>query len=211
MPPMHGRTRCRMHGGKSPKGAAVASFSHGGYSRYLPKDLAEKFAGAVTDPDLLSSAQEVALLRARLSSLLSSPSASPSVAADIDRALTLLKQDPPDVLHATQALYDALDGAALQSSLWQEVYDIIDLKTKAADREVKRLAQLDALIPADQALAFAGAVLNAVKRHVQDPATQRKIADDISALASPTPMSRKIGHVNLPSAPPGAPESPVQD
>ncbi|MGH7274689.1 MAG: hypothetical protein ACREIQ_09560, partial [Nitrospiria bacterium] len=55
--------RCRMHGGKSLGGIASSNYKSGRYSKYIPKDLADKYNEARGDPDLLSLNDDVALLR----------------------------------------------------------------------------------------------------------------------------------------------------
>src|SRR4051812_22336527 len=63
--------RCRMHGGKTPRGLASPNLVHGRYSKDLPTRLLTRFEEALTDRELLSLRQDVALLDAMLTSKLS--------------------------------------------------------------------------------------------------------------------------------------------
>ncbi len=68
--PIQGRTRCRLHGGMTPRGIASSSFKEGYFSQAMPGALRGKFLRAQADPDLLSLARRVALLDARLAEVL---------------------------------------------------------------------------------------------------------------------------------------------
>jgi hypothetical protein len=50
---------CRMHGGATPKGEASPHFKHGLYSRWAPKQLAEKIEAMRERADLLHDLAEV--------------------------------------------------------------------------------------------------------------------------------------------------------
>jgi hypothetical protein len=61
--------RCRLHGGAAPRGVGHYAFSTGRHSRYLPTRLASRYQQALSDPDLLSLRDEVALLDTRISTV----------------------------------------------------------------------------------------------------------------------------------------------
>src|SRR5918992_3274075 len=68
--PVRGRTRCRVHGGKTPVGPACKQYRVGRYSTYLPERLRERYEQAEGDAELLSLRSEVALTDACLIDLL---------------------------------------------------------------------------------------------------------------------------------------------
>src|SRR5918999_1579701 len=68
--PIRGRTRCRLHGGKTPVVPACKQYRSGRYSTYLPERLRERYEQAEGDAKLLSLKSEVALTDARLIDLL---------------------------------------------------------------------------------------------------------------------------------------------
>lgn len=69
--PMAGRKRCAVHGGKSPRGPASPHFVHGRYSRAL-KGVAmlDRYQAARSDPKLTDLRDEIALVDARVMTLL---------------------------------------------------------------------------------------------------------------------------------------------
>src|SRR5262245_50879761 len=62
--------RCNLHGGKSLAGVAHPNFKTGRYSKYLPSQLTARYKLAEKDPQLLELIDEIALVNARLSSVL---------------------------------------------------------------------------------------------------------------------------------------------
>jgi hypothetical protein len=71
IPPVNGRTRCRLHGGATPRGPAIGpAFKHGRYSRDLPTRLAARLAESEADPNQTSVREEAALIQTRITDLL---------------------------------------------------------------------------------------------------------------------------------------------
>lgn len=75
--------KCRMHGGKTPRGIGSVHWRGRGYSKDLPTRLFDRMQRALEDPELLSSRSEVALLDARLGELAATL---PDEPADLDSA-----------------------------------------------------------------------------------------------------------------------------
>lgn len=73
---MIGKTVCYHHGGKTPSGIAAPSFRTGRYSKHLPTRLLATYEDAKRDPNLLVLQDELALVDARISFLLSNPNQS---------------------------------------------------------------------------------------------------------------------------------------
>lgn len=66
MPPVIGRTRCRMHGGATPRaGPDHHRITHGRFSKVLPGRIRERYEAALADTDLASLRDEIAVLVAR--------------------------------------------------------------------------------------------------------------------------------------------------
>lgn len=68
---MIGKTVCYHHGGRTPSGIAAPSFKTGRYSKHLPTRLLATYEDAKRDPNLLVLQDELALVDARISFLLS--------------------------------------------------------------------------------------------------------------------------------------------
>lgn len=70
--PVAGRTRCRLHGGATPRGPAIGpAFKHGRYSLDRPTRLAAQYEELQADPDLTSVREEMALIHTRITEVLS--------------------------------------------------------------------------------------------------------------------------------------------
>lgn len=63
----HAGDACKFHGGLSLKGAASPQYKHGGYSKYLPTDIASRYEEFQNDPTKLSLEHEMSLIRAMIS------------------------------------------------------------------------------------------------------------------------------------------------
>lgn len=72
--------RCRLHGGKSLKGAAHPAFKHGRRSKSVPAQLTETYHRSLGDPELLNLSSEIALTDAMIDDILANQDLSvPSV------------------------------------------------------------------------------------------------------------------------------------
>ena len=68
--PARGRTRCRLHGGATPRGRASPHFKTGKYSSLLPDRLIGRYEEGQAAADLRSLRSEIALLQVRIIELL---------------------------------------------------------------------------------------------------------------------------------------------
>jgi flagellar motility protein MotE (MotC chaperone) len=64
------RKVCRVHGGATPRGIASPHFKTGRHSRDLPTQLSGRYLEAITDAELLSLRDDIALVDTRISELL---------------------------------------------------------------------------------------------------------------------------------------------
>ncbi len=88
--------RCRMHGGRSNVGIAVATFRHGRYSKYLPSHLLVQYQHALTDPERLVLEDELALTDATIQALLprfAEPAVREEIGAAIERRRKLVESE----------------------------------------------------------------------------------------------------------------------
>jgi hypothetical protein len=69
-PGMQPSGRCRLHGGKSPRGLASPLTKTGRYSRDLPTRVAARYESALADPTLLSLRDDVAVLQAAITDVM---------------------------------------------------------------------------------------------------------------------------------------------
>lgn len=160
-PAIKGSTKCHYHGGKTPKGIASPHFKTGRYSRHLPAQLAERYEAALTDPDLISLRDEIALTD-----------------AEIGRALAILQDIPPE-------FDDPKERSAWhreQGRTRTRINDLIEQRRKLVETERKRLVDLQQMMTAEQAMLFMSAIVNIVRRHVDDRDILAAISADVDRL-----------------------------
>jgi hypothetical protein len=193
-PPLAGRTRCRLHGGATPAGAASPHFKHGRRSRYLrglPGEFQSAYKATQKDPDLLSLREDLALLEAHICQLLSRLSRKPAPQGQVLKALDRLKRagDGADAEAALEALDQLIrsgrDLLRTDDALWREILAVIQVKVRVAPVEWKRLKDLRALVPVEEALTFVKALLAVARETVTDPETYRRLMQRCLALVSP--------------------------
>src|SRR3712207_227728 len=62
--------RCRMHGGKTPRGVDLPHFQHGRYSKSVPDRLSARYEEALSDRDRHNLRDEIALATTKLADIL---------------------------------------------------------------------------------------------------------------------------------------------
>ncbi|MCB9150190.1 MAG: hypothetical protein H6641_15650 [Caldilineaceae bacterium] len=184
-----GSKRCRMHGGKSPKGIASPQFKTGRYSKHVPTRLAARYLEAEDDPELIELRADVALLDARIADLLARVDTGESgqAWADVGAAFEDLRQAnrKGDAAAATGA-FRRLEMLIIKGSddraAWAEVFQLVEQRRRTVESERKHMAAMGQLVAVDKMMTLAGALLAAVKQHVDDKEALRLIAADFSRL-----------------------------
>lgn len=187
--PVTGSVRCRMHGGKSPRGVASPNFKHGSRSKYLPKNILSKYEELVADPELMNLRADVAIITSLLNDRLEK--------LDTGEAAKLWEKARKANDDIRKALNDEKYGAVVQSSLeldriigesitihelLSEVQSLIDQRRRLVESEQKRLTTAQQMITSEQAMGFVAALIDSVRRHVTDNAALQEISLDISRL-----------------------------
>jgi hypothetical protein len=187
--PVRGSERCRMHGGRSPRGAASPSFKTGMYSKYLPLEVAQRYEAATQDPELLSARHSIALLEARLVSVLKRLQGAETGTAwgDLQAAFNELgagirSGDVDLTMEAYRNMGAAIRRGADEGEVWREVREILKEKLDAQGREWRRLVDMKQLITAERAQSLVQAIMHSVLRNVADPAARANISNDLLAL-----------------------------
>jgi hypothetical protein len=188
--PIKGRTRCRLHGGKSRMGPGAGRFIHGRYSTFLPSRLAAHYEAAAHDPELLELRCDIALTDARIIDLLQRVDSGESgqlwrhAQATMRRFTREQAQGNLDAMPRALAQVQRLitDGAA-DYAAWQEVDEHLEQRRRLVDSETRRLAASHDILTSEQAMTLLSQVVAAIQRHVPDKAVLSAIAQDIQALA----------------------------
>lgn len=177
--------RCRLHGGLTPKGAALPQTKHGRYSKDLPTRLAGRFEQAMKDGELLKLNRELALLDTRVGEIIEEldTDGAGKMFALLQKAWTDYCGASSDKKQEAFHLVDSLITKGAEDWMrWQEVYSIVEQRRKVAESETKRQVQLKQMLTVSQAMTYLTAVVDLVKRHVTDEDALRAISRDITGL-----------------------------
>lgn len=173
--------RCRMHGGTNP-GRPI---THGRYSKFLPKRLAEQYEAALADPDLISVAGEAAVVQSLIANSLAE--------LDLDQCqamwetLDVLCKDEPDVEDMGQWIREVKNVVRDGVDEWRKVQRLlgyVEAKRKLSETEAKRMAQLDQNITAKQANLLVAGLYDLISQHVTDPESKAAISRGLIRLVS---------------------------
>jgi hypothetical protein len=190
-----GRSVCYMHGGTTPRGIASPALKHGRHSKHLPARLSALYEEARADPDLLTLADDIALVDTHLARLLE------QVSDDDPRILwgkaaVALEQytetqqrgsrEQVTALATLQAVItEGIDGGA--TGTWHEVLGVLERRRKLVETESKRQQQLQQMIPVEGALLLIGLIERIIKQYVTDHTILAAIGRELSQLATLPP------------------------
>lgn len=189
LPPVTGRTRCRMHGGRVPQGIGLTATLTGRYSKHLPTRLAARYHEAEADPDLLNLRGEISLTDTRLADVLARVDTGESgrlwrTLRETHTALIRARVDRDDaaVQVHMRALGDLIGKGFADTVAWSEIAGLIDQRRRLVESERKRLIDMQQMLTVERAMALLGAVVEVVRRHVTDPKALRAVAEDLTRL-----------------------------
>ena len=182
--------RCRMHGGKTPRGAELPQFSHGRYSKAIPDRLSVRYEEALSDAERHDLRHEIALSEAKIDDLLAGMGRGES------DSLLLLLRDRERQMRAAEARGDSERVERLQREIltlvrrggdealaWKDVDGWIARKTRTIEVDVRIAATKQQMISVEEMMAIIGLVLDAIRRHVPDQSVRNALAQEIRAAA----------------------------
>jgi hypothetical protein len=140
--------RCRLHGGKSLRGADSPRFKDGRYSAYFQNDLAKKFHEQVTDVDPLSLLPELSVLRTMLGRLIEEISKAKKVKDTQMMALTMLSDNVrKTVATIVKARNDTALTAAEVKYILMRITQLLEKYVPDSDSRRSFIFDLNALLP----------------------------------------------------------------
>jgi hypothetical protein len=184
-----GSTRCRMHGGKTPRGAALPQTKHGRYSKDLPTHLGARFLAAQSDPDLLNLNAEISLVDTRVGDLLQR--------VDIDGAGALWlslggivddleaffdEEDMEGIEQGITRLKQLIRRAKDDAEAWNQIYPLVEQRRKLVESEGKRRKDMQDMITSEKAMLLVTSLVDTVRKHVHDRDTLAAISADLARL-----------------------------
>jgi hypothetical protein len=144
------------------------------------------------DPDALSVAEEVGLLKLRLRQLTGDLRGVGldvhqwrDFVADVDRVRVGLYAEAPNIERLT-SLMDRICAQAHEGrraeSAWSQIENTAETRSRLAEREAKRLLARRIVVTAEQVMALLDGVLFVVKRHVLDGPVIARISEELGGL-----------------------------
>ena len=163
------------------------------YYKYLPARIADAYLRTLSDEDILSSRDSIALVDARVADLLKIVNSGESGKLwNILRETTFeLKQaqlagDKDGARGLLAKLLNLIEAGYNDYLAWREVFDLIESRRKLTESEQKRLISLQQVFTADQGIKLIRFILIIIRKHVKDPAILQAISDDISEKLATT-------------------------
>ena len=177
-----GREVCHWHGGKSPRGLAHPSTKTGRFSKDLPTRMLGNYQAALSDPDLVALREELALVTARESDLLSRVDTGEAGAhwhgirqALADFRSAQRREDGAAAASALREMERLVDLGIADYRAWAELLGAIESRRRLAETERRRLEAMQQMITTERAMLLVAALVDAVRRHVDD----RRVLDAI--------------------------------
>lgn len=190
-PAVAGSTKCRFHGGLTPRGVASPHFVHGRRSKYLPSRLMEHYQEALDDPRLLELRDDIALLDARLAELIGRVSGDVDVGPVRWRELQNLfkaynaaiqagKTEDVEAIYA--AMFALINKAVSDYAVWDTIQEAIQQRRRLVESERQRLVQMQQMVTAEQAVSAMTALVSAVRANVRDSVVLANIQTEYERL-----------------------------
>lgn len=187
--PSVGRNRCELHGGKSLRGIASPSYKGKGLTKDMPARLAERFREAQQDDELLSLRNDVALVQAMIGEQLSLISQGDSGDIFIQAKQTyrellsaLRSENNVESTRLLALLGEIIENGYKDEIAKEEIRKSLELKRKLSDSEKKRLVDLKQMITTEELMLVVGALVDSVKRNVNDSKALQSISQDLRRL-----------------------------
>lgn len=182
--------RCRIHGGKTPNGIGLPQTKTGRYSKYLPKALNEQYQRSLSDDELLSIRQDIALVDAMIASALPKLESRESGKAWqlIKKSIFEMKAAFVDEQYGKAVAYldvmvEIVNNELLYYATEEEIRASLEQRRKLSESEQKRLVAMEQTITSDQAVLLMTALLDSIKRNVKDPNARVAIQTDFIRYA----------------------------
>lgn len=175
---VRGRTRCRMHGGKSLRGADHPNWKDGLYSQALPQDVATAARRALADPTLRDMRQAIALTDARIVERLRDLHVGAGNWDAVTNALARLRTAGDD-LNVTRKALDDIEAAATagrtRDRAWRDLRDMFQERDKLLTGETNRHKVTADMITADRVATFMVGMVDALRDESQDRDLIRRV------------------------------------
>lgn len=209
--PIKGRERCKYHGGKVPRGERAAHFTTGKYSKELRRDILDNYYRSLDSGSQLDQSHEIALYDARIALLLRQATGGREITEVLVELLTIKNElaewvEPPEenaevasapkfsklaVQSIISRIDDVLEEFKNERRKWEEIYQVIENRRKLIESERKAIVDSQRMMTEQQALVLMAALVNIIRKHVDDPDTRNAIAAELVSIGT-LPASQRI-------------------
>lgn len=207
-PPLTSRNRCRLHGGKSLRGAEHPNAKHLRYSNdVVGKHLFVRYEQAANDPELLEMRDDIAITEAYIGQLLGEIESGESLKAwqnmskAYDAFITANKKgDTEEAIEHIQEIGRLIKFGLGKHAKWQEIQQAQTHKRKLTEAQHKRENDMQQRMTSEQAKNLLVFVVSTVKRRIYEFFPNDKGRELMSAISAdissemaqrPTKPSRK--------------------
>lgn len=178
--------RCRIHGGKSLRGAAHPNFKHGRSSDYIPPELLKDFEEFLADPELRDLANEIAVLDTLYNTLLPRVKTGESDTRWIEIRKAWgeykLAADEEKKAHWEAELERLIIGASDELAARREIGKLIDLRRKVVSADTMRRKIEQEMYTVEEVLTLTKACIAGVLAHVSNPNEQQAVIEAITRI-----------------------------
>ena len=177
--------RCRMHGGKHVKGMANANYIHGKYSDAMPQRLLAKYHAMQEGSILPSLEDEIALTMTRVDELIGRITTGEASSAwmKLTTAYDQMFAEPDKREEHMATILKVLSTRRHDYAVWSDIHRTVEQTRKLVDSQNKLLAARQASYSAEQMLLLLTAVVDSVRRHVDDKRAIANVAKDLERFA----------------------------
>lgn len=186
-PPLRGRARCRMHGGKAPRGVASPHFVHGQRSRTMPARLRDRYEEALADPELLAMSRQIALSDAFEEELLQQLDQQTGSAlwSDAVEAFQVVRNATDDAQREAglAQLGNVLERGRNDEKVRKELRENSEHRRRLADTERRRRSDLQQNLTLEQGMALMTAMVQIIATEVTDRKLLSRLADKLDRLS----------------------------
>lgn len=174
-PAITGSTKCRLHGGKTPKGIASPHYRTGKYAKDLPKALTSDYDQALNDDRLVDLKDELAIVEALVAERLRLMSGTTSAEKWIEATelwaeiREAARSGDAQAIPELSAQMDKLleTGASVQGHE-QSVLKLFDQKSKLVSTYARQQQAAGMMVSATSVQFMVGQILTLIQTHVKD-------------------------------------------
>lgn len=172
---MLGKTKCYMHGGKTPVGFALPHTKTGKYSKHLPTRLLSTYEETLNDPKLWELNEKAALVNARIAELVSKLDTGETGETwqELRKAYAVLQkaiaeENGVKIAQMLGVIGNLIEAGNKDYLAWAEITGQIEAYRKLSESERKHQDDMSRMITAEQLMLMISAITDVIRQNVSD-------------------------------------------